>query len=290
MKLLPSTCYQIACTWEVLARKVGNVHRTADFAGTTLHDFLLSAIVSTDDISNVQTPSVGASILQAAMHTHRAVKQNTNLGILLLIAPLACIPVHVPLRSELEKTLASLTNDDARAVYRAIRLMNPGGLGSVEDQDANTEPTVTLLEAMKLAADRDLIARQYAANYVDLFDFGVPHLLAAYERLGSIEAAIVDHQFRWLAEHPDSLIARKCGAAMADGVRSMARRVLELGGLETAAGRTAGVELDRFLRADGHRRNPGTTADLIAGCLFIALREGKLSPAAPFAWDVPDWL
>ena len=35
-------------------------------------------------------------------------------------------------------------------------------------------------------------------------------------------------------------------------------------------------EFDAWLRADGHRRNPGTTADLIAASLFAAFRDGIL--------------
>ena len=69
-----------------------------------------------------------------------------------------------------------------------------------------------------------------------------------------------------------------------------ARHVLSLGGIGTPEGRRAGVELDAHLRSDGNKLNPGTTADLVAACLFVALRENKVTPSAPFRWNVPDWL
>jgi triphosphoribosyl-dephospho-CoA synthase len=172
----------------------------------------------------------------------------------------------------------------------AIRLANPGGLGNAAEQDVRNEPTVTLLEAMKLAADRDMIARQYTNGFADVFDFGVPAFLAGFERFGCVEAAIIDSQLRWLAEYPDSLIARKNGLAVSQEVQKRAVEVLKLGGIATPEGRAAGVALDKHLRSDGNKLNPGTTADLITACLFVALRENKVVPSAPFRWNVPDWL
>ena len=143
---------------------------------------------------------------------------------------------------------------------------------------------------MKLAADRDMVARQYANGFADVFDFGVPAFLNAFERFGCIEAAIIDSQLRWLAEYPDSLIARKNGLAVAEDVNQRAAEVQKLGGIATPEGRRAGVALDKHLRSDGNKLNPGTTADLITACLFVTLRENKVAPSAPFRWDVPDWL
>ena len=66
--------------------------------------------------------------------------------------------------------------------------------------------------------------------------------------------------------------------------------MLNLGGIATPDGRRAGVALDRHLRSDGNKLNPGTTADLITACLFVALRENKVSPSAPFRWHTDEWL
>lgn len=281
---------QVACLWEVTARKIGNVHPQADFADTTYMDFLLSAAALGDVLRDSMSLEVGWRVLQASEQTRKVVGRNTNLGMILLLAPLSLAIGEGSLRSRLDEVLSTLQVEDAIQVYRAILLANPGGLGDAPNQDVRDEPTVTLLEAMKLAADRDLIARQYANGFADVFDFGVPSFLHAFEKFGSIEAAIIDCQLCWMAEFPDSLIARKNGPAVAEDVRRRAAAVQSLGGIATPEGRAAGVELDRYLRSDGNKLNPGTTADLIAACLFVALRENKVSPSAPFRWQVEDWL
>ncbi|VTR96591.1 triphosphoribosyl-dephospho- protein : Triphosphoribosyl-dephospho-CoA synthase OS=Gemmata sp. Wa1-1 PE=4 SV=1: CitG [Gemmata massiliana] len=283
-----------ACVWEATSRKVGNVHRFADFADASYLDFVLSAGAIMGVFGNApRTRRVGETINFAVRHVRETVGTNTNLGIVLLLAPLASTweATHVPAgRAELARVLARLSIEDARHVYEAIRIAKPGGLGDAPEQDVRDEPTVTLLEAMKLAADRDMVARQYANDFADVFDFGVPAFLDALARFGSVEAAIIDSQLRWLARYPDSLIARKNGPAVADDVQKRAAEVLRVGGIATPDGRAAGVALDRHLRSDGNKLNPGTTADLITACLFVALRENKVTPSAPFRWHVPDWL
>ncbi len=281
-----------ACIWEVMSRKVGNVHPGAAFADADAVSFLLSAAVITPNFGyRKDYMYVGDTILACTRRTRQVVGSNTNLGILLLLTPLAY--PGAPMNSEgfAQQVLnGDVLLFDAPRVYEAIRLANPGGLGTVPEQDVRQEPTVTLLEAMKLAADRDMIARQYANGFADVFDFGTPAFLDAFGRFGCLEAAVIDSQLRWLAEYPDSLIARKNGPAAAEDVRRRAAEVLRLGGIATPEGRRAGVELDRHLRSDGNRLNPGTTADLITACLFVALRENKVAPSAPFRWNVPDWL
>lgn len=285
---------QTSCVWEATARKTGNVHPGRGFDDLEYTHFLRSALAIGPAFSKaLPGASVGALVLEAAQATRKVVGMNTNLGMILLLAPLAIVPPVEDFRfnrPNLDRLLRKLKVGDAAAVYRAIRLANPGGLGDAPQQDVKDEPTVTLLEAMKLAADRDMVARQYANGFADVFDFGVPAFLAGLERFGCIEAAIVDSQLRWLAEYPDSLIARKNGVAIAEDVRKRATEVQSLGGIATPEGRRAGVALDRHLRSEGHKLNPGTTADLITACLFVALRENRVQPSAPFRWDVPDWL
>lgn len=277
-----------ACVWEAAARKAGNVHRYADFADVSLIDFMLSAGALAGAVHGAT--SVGAAILKAINHRTYLTASNTNLGIALLLAPLSFVPVSVPLREGLPAVLNALTVLDSVAVFTAIRRATPGGLGEVPDQDVKRAPTVSLIEAMKLAADRDMVARQYANGYADVFDFGVPAFLAAFERFGCVEAAIVESQLKWLANYPDSLIARKNGLAVAEDVQRRAIEVERLGGIASPEGRAAGVALDKHLRSDGNKLNPGTTADLITACLFVALRENKVAPSAPFRWRVEDWL
>ena len=272
----------LAATWEATAYKAGNVHRTADFADVTYADFILSAAAAAPELGRATDRPLGDTILAAIRATRAVVRTNTNLGIVLLLAPLANVPDGVELRAGIRDVLANTTVDDAARVYEAIRLAAPGGLGQAREQDVADAPTLPLRDVMALAADRDLIARQYANDFADVFDLGVPALLDGFRRLGRVEPAIQHCQFVWLARHPDSLIARKRGPELAAEVSRRARDVLERGGVGTAEGRTAYDEFDRWLRADGHARNPGTTADLVAACLFVALRERTMTEESPF--------
>jgi triphosphoribosyl-dephospho-CoA synthase len=282
---------EVACIWEVTARKVGNVYPGANFCDVGVSDFLLSGAAIRTIFRFPGHSATGWLIRRATQETRAVVGSNTNLGIILLLAPLVnVVDPKRTFRAAVKDGLEQLTIRDAQWVYEAIRSANPGGLGDAPEQDVRSEPTVTLCEAMKLAANRDMVARQYANGFADVFDFGVPAFLASFERFGCIEAAIINSQLRWLAEYPDSLIARKNGPAVAADVQRRAAEVLALGGITTPEGRVAGVALDKHLRRDSNKLNPGTTADLITACMFVALRENKVTPAAPFHWQVPDWL
>jgi triphosphoribosyl-dephospho-CoA synthase len=286
---------QVAGVWEVTARKVGNVNPKAAFADVEFTDFVIASGVLGHVLARWARGSgfdapVGRTVLLGGGESRYWVGSNTNLGIALLLIPLAAPNDTHRFRLDVARILRGLTIQDARYVFEAIRVANPGGLGNSPEQDVRGEPTVTLLEAMKLAADRDMIARQYANGFADVFDFGVPAFLAGFERFGCVEAAIIDSQLRWLAEYPDSLVARKNGLAVAEDVKGRAAEVLKLGGIATPQGRRAGVALDKHLRSDGNKLNPGTTADLITACLFVALRENKVQPSAPFRWSTDEWL
>jgi len=281
---------QTACLWEATARKVGNVHRYEDFADTTFLDFALSAATIGDPMTRACHTPLGTTILSAIEARTRVTRTNTNLGIVLLLAPLASVPIGEDLREGVRKVLASTTVADSEATFDAIRKANPGGLGKAPEQDVAVSPTLTLKQIMTLAAQRDAIANQYATDFADLFDFGLPTFLDAFENHGGVEAAIIDCQFRWLARMPDSLIVRKCGSTTAESIRRRAEEILQRGGLKVDEGRRAGVEFDRYLRSNGTRLNPGTTADLITASLFIALRENKVTPHSPFVWNTCGWL
>lgn len=275
-----------ACIWEATARKVGNVHPHASFTDLDHNDFLRSADALAETLRGARNASVGEAILRAVRGRIEVTPSNTNLGIILLLVPLA----KTRDRTALQRLLVKLTVRDAELAYEAIRIASVGGLGEAADQSVADKPTVTFLNAMAMAAGRDAIARQYVTGFADIFEFGVPRLLNAFERFGCVEAAIIDCQLHWLTKFPDTLIARKRGGIVALETQIRAVAVSTSGGLATSAGRAAGILLDAYLRGDGNKLNPGTTADLVTACLFIALREGKLKPSDPFPWSVPDWL
>jgi len=270
-----------ACLWEATARKAGNVDRYRDFANLTYLDFAMSAGAIAPVLADFRDRSLGSGVLEAIQATRSVVGSNTNLGIVLLLAPLARCAAG-SLRADIAVVLSSTTLADSKSVYEAIRLAVPGGLGRADAQDVADEPTLPLRDVMALAADRDAIARQYACDFADLFEEGVPALLEGYARFGVVEAAILHLQLHLLARFPDTLIARKRGPALAQEASRMARAI-DLG---TERGRSEYAEFDRWLRADGHARNPGATADLVTACLFIALQEHRMAVKSPFSWNL----
>jgi triphosphoribosyl-dephospho-CoA synthase len=174
--------------------------------------------------------------------------------------------------------LDRITCEDTRLTYQAIRISSAGGLGCTGEADVATDPPpeLRLIDAMRLAADRDLIARQYTSAFADVFG-GTAKFIAEGQAAGlSISDSIVWAHIRQLAAAADSLIQRKCGPQIAREASDRAAVVLASSPPGTAAYQQAVDGFDRWLRADGHRRNPGTTADLIAAGLFVLLREGRL--------------
>jgi triphosphoribosyl-dephospho-CoA synthase len=92
-------------------------------------------------------------------------------------------------------------------------------------------------------------------------------------------------QLRLMSRIMDSHIIRKRGDSVALEVRRAACRVLSQGDLDSPKGRQAYRDFDAWLRSDNHARNPGTTADLIAAMLYVALREQQIPLAMPFVWE-----
>jgi triphosphoribosyl-dephospho-CoA synthase len=267
---------QLACLLEASAPKPGNVSPAADFHDTRYEDYLASAIAIGPAIAGAGAIPLGATIRAAVEATSRWVPSNTNLGIVLLLAPLARAalePGREPLRTRLSAVLAATTVLDAHDAYAAIRLASPGGLGRAVEQDVACEPTVTLQEAMALAAERDAIAREYATDFATTFEVGHPALRRARAAGLRWSDATLEAYLTLLAAAPDTHVARKLGAAAAADLQGRARTVLQDGGVRTSAGRDAIAALDSALRDARNTRNPGATADLTAAAIFVALVE-----------------
>jgi triphosphoribosyl-dephospho-CoA synthase len=266
----------LAVICEVSAPKPGNVHRGADFEDLTYVDFLYSAVIVGPILDRAPDAGVGRTVLDAVRATRDRVGTNTNLGTLLLIAPLACVPENILHQDGIGSVLSQLTADDTRNVYEAIRIAAAGGLGRVAEADVfDVPPSIALVEAMRLASERDLVARQFCNNFVDVFRLAT-WLEEGRARGWSLNDSIVHAHIRQLAAEADSLIARKCGQRVAEQSRAMAGGVLDSGSPGDESYHSALADFDFWLRSDGHRRNPGTTADLVAAALFVLLREGRL--------------
>jgi triphosphoribosyl-dephospho-CoA synthase len=267
----------LAVILEVTAPKPGNVHRGADFEDVTYLDFVQSAAVVAPILERTAEWGVGRAVLEAVQATKHAVATNTNLGTLLLLAPLAAVPNGVRHADGISGVLGGLTEEDTGPVYEAIRVSSAGGLGRVEEADVSREPppALTLVDVMRLASERDLVARQYCNDFSDVL--GVAGWIEEGAMRGwPLATAIVYAHLRQLTKEPDSLIRRKCGTKIADQARAMAGNVIAAGSPGDDAYERAVEDLDFWLRSDGHRRNPGTTADIIAAALFVLIREGRV--------------
>jgi len=277
-----------ACRLEALARKPGNVHPEASFHDLTCADFLRSAEIVAPILSQASDLPIGKCVLSAIRATRLQVQTNTNLGIVLLLAPLASVSPQISLESGISDILQRLTVEDAALAYEAIRVAHPGGLGESSNQDIRETPTVTLLEAMSLAAERDSIAAQYANRFADVFA-GVDFLRSESEFFEERWESAIIRLALWLQTRiPDTLIERKCGKEIAREASRRCAEVLKKWSLDNPAWPTAALQdLDRWFRADGNRRNPGTTADLVAAVLFAAFREQVLP--VPSLWkQIPE--
>jgi triphosphoribosyl-dephospho-CoA synthase len=267
---------QLACLLEASAPKPGNVSPGRHFADLRYEDFLTSAVAIGQAFTRVADQPLGATIGQAIEATACWTKTNTNLGMVLLLAPLARAASigGNDLRAAVRRVLETTTVDDARHVYVAIRRASPGGLGKAGSQDVADEPDVTLLEAMRLAADRDGVAREYATGFETTFERGARALDRARRDGLAWDDAIVETFLQLLAHGKDTHIVRRTGAEAADRVSRLAREVLEAGGVRSPDGRQAIEAMDAAIRDSRNSNNPGTTADLTAAAIFVTLIDG----------------
>ncbi|HMC18174.1 MAG TPA: triphosphoribosyl-dephospho-CoA synthase [Gemmatimonadales bacterium] len=268
---------QLACLLEVSAPKPGNVSPFAGFRDASYEDFLASAAAIGPALTAAGERPLGATIRAAVEATARWVPSNTNLGLVLLLAPLAraaLTPGGASLRDRLAATLAATTVADARDTYAAIRLGAPGGLGRAPDQDVAGTPTASLRDVMAMAVERDAIAREYASDFRTTFELGAPALRAALADRLPWRDAVVETYLTLLAAAPDTHIARKLGLPAAVTVQQRGRSVLDAGGVRTAPGREAIAALDGELRDEANTLNPGATADLTGAAIYLVLLEG----------------
>jgi len=267
---------QLACLLEVSAPKPGNVSPERHFHDTRYEDFLASAVAIGPALSGAAQQPLGTTIRSGVEATRRWTKSNTNLGIVLLLAPVAraALSLGGTLRERLAQVLAETTVADAAEVYAAIRQAGPGGLGAIAAEDVSETPTVTLREAMALAADRDAVAREYVTDFALTFEVGVPAVRESREEGLAWSETVVEAYLTLLASTPDTHIARKLGQAEAQAVSRRAGEVRAAGGTRSAAGRKALAALDAELRDPRNRGNPGTTADLTCAALFVVILEG----------------
>jgi triphosphoribosyl-dephospho-CoA synthase len=261
--------FKWACLTELDAPKPGNVHAFANGHRMTMDEFVRSADAAAAPLS-AQRARVGLRIHRAVMATLAAVGTNTNLGIILLCAPLAAAAERdtANLRNALHQVLQDLDVDDADLAFRSIVRAAPAGLGHSVQHDVFNPATVNLRQAMSEAANRDMVARQYATDFADIFDHGLPLFESVIHRWGDAKWGTLATFLGFLSAFPDSHIVRKLGAKTAHCVQGAA--------LKFARSLQAAERPDQVLPAlliwDAALKekaiNPGTSADLTVATLF----------------------
>jgi len=282
-----------ACLLEASSVKAGNVHPQANFDNMDYSHFRLSAAVIGKRVEQLfQSPiqidpcknitSVGDCIFEMAIATKQSVGVNTNLGTLILLGPLLVATEKLApnivddkeLQRSVANVLSNLTTTDSEGVYKSIQIANPGGLGTSNQMDANKQPPTNVLEAMRFAHHKDDVAKQWVTNFETVFSLArrLRELIDA-QKLESRNwlEAISSVQIEYMAANVDSLIARKNNLDLANEVRRRASQLLSIRSTSSSGYQQQWIEFDAYLRADGNRRNPGTTADLLAAALYVAI-------------------
>jgi triphosphoribosyl-dephospho-CoA synthase len=274
-----AAAFAAACRDELDALKPGNVHMFADGHRMTAAQFVRSAEVAAGPLT-LPGAGIGQRILGAVEATFAAVGTNTNLGIILLCAPLAAAAEQQTpdLRAALTRLLAALDVEDARLAFCAIALASPGGLGRVERHDVHAPATVSLRDAMAAAADRDRIAQQYVSDFADVFGTGHNALAAARARALDRPFTTLAVFLAFLAGFPDSHIVRKHGSGTAEEIRRAARDFRARFQAANPA-HLVGDLLAWDMALKERHINPGTSADLTAATLFVS-RLNDILPSA----------
>lgn len=279
-----------ACEDELEAFKPGNVSVHSEGHDMGVEDFRRSARASAPFLCDASL-TLGERVYQAVRATREVAGCNTNLGIVLLAAPLimACQRGEKDnsLRENLGRILRDCSRDDANRVFRAIRLAKPAGLGQAAEHDVNEDARVTLLEAMRAAAGRDMIAFQYANDYATVFELAIPRYHTAFSRWRDGRWAAVAVFARLLKQIPDSHIERKFGDRFTGMVTDRMTQIDEaLSGCarpELTLGLLTDVD-DEFKSAG---INPGTTADLTVTCLLAVRLQDLWGLGEPECRECP---
>jgi len=300
-------CLQLATLLEVSAYpKPGNVHRTADFKETRYEHFLASACALTPSFRNaaqkgilVAQEKIGSDELEIGKIIKDTVEEvrswqsggNTLLGTIILLTPIATAagialtekPFSISkIRKKLKLIVEATTPIDAVNVYDAISIAQPGGLGKAPKLDlADTtskekilKDNISLFDVFKISSSWDSISSEWVNNYSITFNLGYPYFVEMLEKTNDVNFATVHTFLKILSEVPDTLIARKLGSAKAKEISIQTQHVLKAGALTTRKGKEKLSQFDDKLRDPKHQLNPGTTADLTAAVLAVAVLNG----------------
>jgi len=302
-----SQCLELSILLEVSADKPGNVNLVVGFEGTNHMHFLASAVAAAPHFRLAAELGMAASKGEISLEdvgVGRIIRDcvadvnawqsggNTLLGTIILFTPLAVAAGMTPdekgafevsvLRQNLKRIVEATTHEDAIAVYEAVRIAKPSGLGKAPELDVNDpnsvkriiDEKISLYQVFKIASAYDMVCSEWVNNYPVTFDFAYPALIRSLKEDRDLNTAIIHTFLEVLAKHPDTFITRKVGLKRAREVSAVAAEVLKDGGLKTVVGRERLREFDAMLRRENNLLNPGTTADIIAAALALAVLSG----------------
>ena len=277
---------RVAIELECSAFKAGNVHSHASFRDMNHAQFVCAAKAIGESVDNCNNQSVGDIVLKSVQAMIQTTGTNTSLGTILLMAPLVMAIKSIvtdrmvngageesTLKANIQRVLCMLTPEDSRDIYEAIRTAKPGGLGVSKSMDLRDAAPDNILDAMRVAADRDDIALQYVTDFELVFS--IARRLESKQESGLSDLdSIRCIQVELLSERIDSLIARKQGLELAKRVQLQAGEVLAAGPYGSRQYELAWQRFDKSLRDEEHHWNPGTIADLIAAALMLVRGTG----------------
>jgi triphosphoribosyl-dephospho-CoA synthase len=263
--------YLFSCKKDIELIKPGNVNLLSPHKDTKAQDYLDSATLSSKELFN-QNHSLGKRILESVKVTRSQVNVNTNLGIILLCAPVIQSYIDfnaLDLRDCIKKTLSATSVKDTHDLCAAINISSPGGLGDSDMYDTASYPNASIKQIMDYSREYDRISYQYSHNFTDIFDFIIPKLEFLNQRYKSLDISLSLLFIEILAKIPDSHISRKFGDKIAKKTSNNAYDLLKILDREHDPDYLAKAlnNLDYEYKKKGI--NPGTTADLLVASLMI---------------------
>lgn len=272
----PAENAQLALLLEVAGTpKPGNVDRERDHGDLRFGHFLAGAVGAGEGLrAAADGAPVGEAFERAVAGMDRSAGTNAQFGALLVLVPLVRTAASGDLTAgRAAAVVAETTVEDAADFYRAFDHVDvfvgdpPSGTvapdvrrGSDAIPDLRAAD-LTLADVLAESAPDDGVAAELVGGFEEIFDAADAILGGEGPAPDRAAGAYLD----LLARRPDTLVAKKHGRDVGEAVRERAQAARE-------AGPGAVARLADDLVAEGV--NPGATADVIAGGLFVALERG----------------
>jgi len=268
---LLKNAYLFACKKDIEVLKPGNVSLESPHHDTSAHDYIKSSINSSHHLFNISY-SLGERVFNSVKATRKTVKTNTNLGIILLCAPIIHSLIKfndVSIRDSLEISLNQSNSDDTLLISKSINLAKPGGLGKSIKYDTKSLPKINLIKIMEYSSKYDRISYQYTHKFRDIFDFIVPCIKFHRKHFRSYKHSLALTFLEILSKIPDSHISRKFGDKISKKTSNEANDLLKILDKDDSWDLASKhlKSLDYEYKKKGI--NPGTTADLLVAGLMV---------------------